>query len=157
MSLYREAQATGEPKPGMERKVALRALIGGVAGTVVLSLLLLGLEVQTRSRVRVSEVVVGYIGTPGQQSIALVLFVLVTAVVWPLAFVALEGRDLLPGRTRTQRAVGFAMALAVAFAITGRGELSGPVLVLYGAAVLGAHVAYGLTLARVLRPLARID
>jgi hypothetical protein len=29
------------------------------------------------------------------------------------------------------------------------------VLVLYGAAVLGAYVAYGLTLARMLRPLSR--
>ena len=141
----------------MEREVALRTVGSGVAGTVVLSFLLLFLEVQTRSRVRVADVVVEYIGTPGQQSIALVLFVLVTAVLWPLAFVALENRDLLPGRTRMRRAVIFATALAVAFAVTGRGELQGPVLILYGAAVLGAHVAYGLTLARVLRPIGQPD
>jgi hypothetical protein len=141
----------------MEREVALRTVGGGVAGTVVLSFLLLFLEVQTRSRVRVADVVVEYVGTPGQQSIALVLFVLVTAVLWPLAFVALENRDLLPGRTRVRRAVIFATALAVAFAVTGRGELQGPVLILYGAAVLGAHVAYGLTLARVLRPIGQPD
>jgi hypothetical protein len=139
----------------MDRAVVLRTLKAGVAGTAVLSVLLLGLEVQTRSRVRVAEVLVAYVGTPGQQSVAILIFVLVTAVLWPLAFVALESRDLLPGRTRTRRAVIFALALAVAFAITGRGELSGPVLVLYGAAVLGAYVAYGLTLARMLRPLSR--
>ncbi|PSP73932.1 hypothetical protein BRC86_07520 [Halobacteriales archaeon QS_3_64_16] len=138
----------------MDRAVVLRALKAGIAGTAVLSVLLLGLEVQTRSRVRVAEVVVAYVGIPGQQSLALLVFVLLTAVVWPLAFVALESRDLLPGRTRTRRAVIFALALALAFAITGRGDLSGPVLVLYGAAVLGAYVAYGLTLARMLRPLA---
>jgi hypothetical protein len=141
----------------MDRAVVLHALKAGVAGTAVLSVLLLGLEVQTRSRVRVAEVLVAYVGTPGQQSIAILIFVLVTAIVWPLAFVALDDRDLLPGRTRTRRAVIFALALAVAFAITGRGELSGPVLVLYGAAVLGAYVAYGLTLARMLRPRARTD
>lgn len=136
----------------MNREVALRAIGGGIAGTVVLSFFLILLEVQTRSRVRVGDVVIEYAGTPGEQSIAVALFLFVTAVVWPLGFVALERRNLLPGRTRWRRAVIFAGALAVAFAVTGRGDLGGPVLVLYGAGVLGAHVAYGLTLARTLGP-----
>jgi len=138
----------------MDREVALRAVGGGVAGTVVLSFLLLGLEAQTRSQVRAGDAVVRYVGILGQQSIAVAIFVLVTAVVWPLLFVALDRRDLLPGRTRGRRAVAFSIALALAFAVTGRGDLSGPVLVLYGVGVLGAHVAYGLTLARTLRPVA---
>jgi hypothetical protein len=137
----------------MDRTVALRAIGGGVAGTAMLSFVLVLLEAQTRSRIRVADVVVRYVGLPGGQSLAVVLFVLVTALVWPLAFVTLESWDLLPGRTRGRRAVFFAIALAVAFAVTGRGGLSGPVLVLYAAGVLAAHIAYGLTLARTLRPL----
>lgn len=138
----------------MDREVALRAVGGGVAGTVVLSFLLVLLEAQTRSQIRAGDVVVRYVGILGQQSIAVAIFVLVTAVVWPLVFVTLDRRDLLPGRTRGRRAVVFSIALALAFAVTGRGDLSGPVLVLYGVGVLGAHVAYGLTLARTLRPVA---
>lgn len=137
----------------MEREVALRAVGGGVAGTVVLSFLLILLEVQTRSRVRAADVIGQYIGTPGQQSVAVAVFLVVSVVVWPLLFVTLEGRDLLPGRTRGRRAVIFAAVLALAFGVTGRGGLEGPVLVLYGAGVLAAYVAYGLALARTLRSL----
>lgn len=141
----------------MDREAALRAIGGGAVGTVVLSVFLLVLEAQTRSQVRVGAVVARYVGLAGEQSVAVAIFVLTTAVVWPLLFLALERRALLPGRTRGWRAVFFGTALAVAVAITGRGELEGPVLVLYGVGILGAHVAYGLTLARTLRPVAGTD
>jgi hypothetical protein len=115
---------------------------GGVAGTAVLSLLLVLLEVQTREQILVFEVIARFVRLPDQQVVGFVLFLLAGVVGWPLVFVAVE--QYIPGGPDpAARGVVMALPLWVAFAVTGRGGIEGALLIVYLALTLVAHVAYG--------------
>jgi hypothetical protein len=121
---------------------------GGFAGTTVLSLLLLLLEVQTREQIQTFEVIARFVGVPGQYAVGFLLFAVAGVLAWPLVFVAVEG--YLPlGPDPAARAVGLGIALWVAFVITGRGTISGPLLILFAGYTLVAHVVYGFVLGAV--------
>jgi len=126
----------------------LAAVVGGAVGTTVLSLLLLLLEVETRSAVRIFAVIARFAGVPGQHAVGFVIFLFAGVVAWPLLFVALE-RYIPRGPDPAARGVVFAAFLWVAFVLTGRGDVSGPLLLVFAAYTLIAHLAYGFTLGAV--------
>lgn len=124
------------------------AIAGGVAGTAVLSLLMILTEVQTRSQIEIFEVIARFVGLPGRIVIGFALFVVAGVFAWPLLFVALE--PYIPrGPDPAARGLVFAFVLWIAFVITGRGEIDWPLLVVYAGLTLLAHLAYGFTLGAV--------
>lgn len=129
----------------METNRVTGAIAGGVAGTAVLTLLLILLEVQTREQIQAFDVIARFVGTPGQTTVGFALFVVAGVVAWPLVFVAV--RDYIPrGPDPAAQGAIFAIVLWVAFAVAGRGDLSGPILILYAAYTFFAHLAYGFTM-----------
>lgn len=124
------------------------AIAGGVSATAVMSLLLLLLEVETRSAMDIFYVIARFIGTPENPTVGFALFAVAGSVAWPLLFLALE--PYLPrGPDPAARGVVFASILWIPFVITGRGDIGGPLLVFFGAYTLFAHWAYGFTLGAV--------
>ncbi|MFC7044073.1 DUF6789 family protein [Halobacteriaceae archaeon GCM10025711] len=131
------------------------ALAGGAAGMAVMTVVLVLLEVQTRSEVGLFAVVARFVGMPGQIFLGFVLFVVAGLLAWPLLFLALE--PYLPlGPDPAVRAMVLTAGLWVAFVLAGRGDLSGPILVVYVAVTLLAHLAYGFTLGAVYARLAGV-
>ncbi|WP_245779469.1 DUF6789 family protein [Halostagnicola kamekurae] len=123
-------------------------IAAGVSATAVMSLLLLLLEVQTRSEMNLFSVIARFIGTPNDPTVGFVLFAVAGSVGWPLLFLALE--PYLPfGPDPAARGVVFASILWIPFVVAGRGNVDGPLLVLFGAYTLFAHWAYGFTLGAV--------
>ena len=124
------------------------AVGGGVAATAVMTLLLLLLEAETRSAMELFYVIARFVGTPESPTIGFALFVVAGAVAWPLLFLTLE--PYLPrGPDPAARGAVFAAVLWVPFVILGRGDIGGPLLVLYVGYTLFAHLAYGFTLGAV--------
>lgn len=121
---------------------------GGVAGTAMLTLSLLLLEVQTREQIRMFDVIARFVGLPQQTTVGFILFVLAGVLAWPLLFLAIEG--YLPfGPDPAARGAVMAVALWIAFAYAGRGALSGPLLLIYAGYTFFAHIAYGFILGAV--------
>lgn len=118
------------------------AIAGGVGGTAVMSTLLLFLDVQMRSAILVFSVIARFVGMPGNETVGFAVFVLAGSVAWPLIFLGLE-EHLPGGPDPATRGVIFATALWIVFVITGRGDLSGPILPIYAGFTLFAHWAYG--------------
>ncbi|WP_129114571.1 DUF6789 family protein [Halegenticoccus tardaugens] len=126
----------------------LSAIAGGVAGISVMSVLLLLLEVETREAIGLFEAVARFVGMPGNQFLGVIIFLVAGAVAWPLLFLALE--DYLPGGPDpATRGMAFASVLWIAFVIAGRGDIGGPLFVVYAGLTLVAHLAYGFTLGAV--------
>lgn len=124
------------------------AIVGGAVGTTVLSALLILLEVQTRSVIRIFAVIARFVGMPGELFLGFLIYAAAGVVAWPLLFIALE-RYIPRGPDPAARGVVFATALWLLFVVTGRGDLDGPVLIIYAAYTLFAHWAYGFTLGAV--------
>jgi hypothetical protein len=127
---------------------ALRAVVGGVVGTLVLGFFLLVLDTQARGAVSVAAVIGRFLGIAGQPLVAIALFAVLTVVGWPALFVAVE--EYLPlGPDPAARGVVFAAVIAVVFVVVGRGAIAGPILVIYVGFSVLAHLAYGFTLGSV--------
>lgn len=123
------------------------AVAGGVAGTAVLSLLLLLLEVETRSVLEIFHAIARFAGVPGRLAIGFVLFVLAGVFAWPLLFVGIE--RYIPLSDAAERGMAFAAVLWIAFVIIGRGELAGAAFLVFAGGSLLAHLTYGFTLGAV--------
>lgn len=124
------------------------AVAGGVAGTALMSLVFVLMEVQTRYVLLIFDVIARFVRQPGNPYIGFLLFAVAGTVVWPLVFVALE--DYIPrGPDPAVRGMVFAAALWVPFVITGRGNLAWPTVLLYATFTLFAHLVYGFTLGAV--------
>lgn len=130
----------------------VRAVAGGAAGTAMLSLLLLMLEVETRSAVEIFAAISRFVGVPGDLALGFVIFVLAGGVGWPLVFAAVERE--LPFRDPATRGMVFAIPLWAAFVVVGRGDLGGTLFAVYASFTLLAHLAYGFTLGAVYARLA---
>jgi hypothetical protein len=121
---------------------ALRAVAGGVVGTLVLGFFLLVLDTQARGALSIGSVIGRFLGISGPPVLAIALFTVLTVVGWPALFVAVE--EYLPfGPDPAARGVAFAAIVGVAFVVVGRGPIRGPILVLYVGFSLLAHLAYG--------------
>ncbi|WP_117592776.1 DUF6789 family protein [Haloprofundus halophilus] len=126
----------------------LSAVAGGVTGIAVMTLLLLFLEVETRSNLAIFEAVARFAGMPGNVTLGFLLFLLAGVFAWPLAFMALE--QYIPGGPDpATRGMVLAVALWVVFVLTGRGDLSGGLLAIYVIFTLLAHLCYGFLLGAV--------
>lgn len=132
------------------------AVAGGAAGTAAMSVLLLLLEVQTRAVIGIFAAVARFAGTPGNLALGFALFAAAGVVAWPVLFVALEHR-LPRGPDSAARGTVFATGLWVLFVLLGRGDIWGPVFVIYAAYTLFAHWAYGFTLGLVYATLTASD
>lgn len=133
----------------------LRAIAGGVAGTALLSLLLLMLQVETRSAVEVFAAIARFVGVPGELTLGFLVFLLAGSVAWPLLFTVVE--RALPFEDPASRGMAFALPLWVAFVVVGRGDMNGSLLAVYASFTLLAHLAYGYTLGAVYARLADPD
>ncbi|MFC6961259.1 DUF6789 family protein [Halocatena marina] len=124
------------------------AIAGGIAGTAILSLLMILLEVQTRSQVHIFDAIARFVGLPNNILIGFVLFVAAGVFAWPLLFIALE--PYIPrGPDPAARGIVFAFVLWLAFVIAGRGSIGWPLIIVYAGLTLLAHLAYGFTLGAV--------
>ncbi|WP_267644209.1 DUF6789 family protein [Haloarchaeobius amylolyticus] len=124
------------------------AIAGGLAGVTVMSVLFVVFEVQTRTQMELFQVVARFAGVPGRVYVGFALFVVAGTVAWPLLFVALE--TYVPLELDPAAAgMGFATVLWLAFVVTGRGSLTGAILLVYAVSTLIAHLAYGFTLGAV--------
>ncbi|ESP88978.1 DUF6789 family protein [Candidatus Halobonum tyrrellensis] len=124
------------------------AVIGGGVAAAVLSVILLVVDVETRSQIGIFEVVARFVGMPGSLVFGFVLFFAAGTFLWPLVFVALE--SYLPiGPDPAIRGMGFGVPLWVAFVVLGRGDLTGAILVVYAVLTLFAHLVYGFVLGAV--------
>lgn len=124
------------------------AIVGGVVGTALMSLVFVLMEVQTRYILHIFDVIARFVRRPGEPYVGFVLFAVVGVVVWPLLFVALI--DYIPrGPDPAVQGMVFAVPLWLVFATTGRGDLGWPTLVIYATFTLVAHLVYGFALGAV--------
>jgi hypothetical protein len=129
----------------MDRPASVVA--GGVAGTALLSLLLFILDVETRSAVGIFEAIARFVGVSGQPVLGFALFVLAGILAWPLLFMAVE--PYIPRSDPAAKGAIFAIPLWAAFVFISRGDMTGPLFVVYASFTLLAHLAYGFTLGAV--------
>jgi hypothetical protein len=123
----------------------LDAVVGGAVGVIVMLLLLVLLETETRSAIEVFPVIARYVGTPETVTIGVAFLLIVGAFVWPVLFVLLE--PAIPrGPDPAARGVVFATVLWIVFFVVGRREIDGALLIVFAAYSLFAHWAYGFIL-----------
>lgn len=128
-------------------------ITGGIAGTGTMAVVLVLMEVQTRNAIGIFAVIARFVRLPGELALGFLVYAVVGSVVWPLVFVAIE-RYIPRGPDPAVRGMVFALVLWIPFVITGRGDLTGPVIVIYGAFTLLAHLVYGFTMGAVYASLA---
>jgi hypothetical protein len=131
---------------------AVLAAAGGVAGTALLSLLLLMLEVETRSGVRIFAAIARFAGVPGNVALGVVGYLLAGAVAWPLLFTVVE--EVLPVADPAVEGMAFAVPLWTAFVVVGGSGMNETGLAVYASFTLLAHLAYGYMLGTVYARLA---
>lgn len=124
------------------------ALAGGTVGTAVMSLVFIFMEAQTRYVIGIFAVIARFVRQPDNLYVGFGLFLIAGAFVWPLLFVTLE-RYIPRGPDPAVRGTVYGAALWVPFVLTGRGDLAGPVIVIYATFTLFAHLVYGFTLGAV--------
>ena len=127
---------------------ALSAVLGGVVGTAVMSVVLAMIEVEARYAIGIFEAIARFARVPGEPALGFLIYVLVGTLAWPLLFLSLEEYvplDLDPA------VAGMLMGTVLwfAFAIIGRGDMGGPLLLVYLSFTLLAHLAYGFALGAV--------
>lgn len=127
---------------------ALSAVLGGAVGTAVMSVVLAMIEVEARYAIGIFDAIARFARVPGEPALGFVIYALVGTVAWPLLFLSLEEYvplDLDPA------VAGMLMGTVLwfAFAIIGRGDMGGPLLLVYLTFTLLAHLAYGFVLGAV--------
>ncbi|MFB6179241.1 MAG: DUF6789 family protein [Halorientalis sp.] len=130
------------------------AIVGGFVGTAVMSLILAMIEVESRYAIGLFQAIARFARVPGNLFLGFVIFAFVGTVAWPLLFLGLE-HYLVPESDPAVRGIVMGVLLWVAFAIIGRGSISGVLLIVYLAFTLIAHLAYGFTLGAVYDRLSR--
>lgn len=124
------------------------AVAGGIVGTGLMSVVLILMEVQTRYAIGIFAAIARFVRQPENLYIGFFLFIAAGAILWPLLFVSIE--PYIPrGPDPAVRGVVFGGALWVPFVLTGRGDLAGPVVVIYATFTLVAHLVYGFTMGAV--------
>lgn len=122
-----------------------RAILGGVAATLVMSIALLMLEVQTRARLALYEALARLFGVPDSVGLGFVVFAFFGVFVWPLLFALVESR-LPPSGDPAVSGMLFASVLWLGFLLLGTTELIVHLLPFYAVVTLLVHLVYGFTL-----------
>ena len=126
------------------RKVG-RAILAGVVSTSAMMVLLLMVEVQTRTRLLLFEALARLFGMPDRVALGFVVAATFGVVVWPLLFVLVEPY-LPPDDDAAVSGMLFATVLWVGFVLLGTSEVPLLVFPFYVAATLFTHLVYGFTL-----------
>ena len=129
----------------MDKRTALRAILSGGVGMIVMVLALVMLNIQTRSALNLYDLVARFVGMSGNRSLGFVVFVAVGIVVWPLIFAWAEPH-LPPEGDPAVSGMLFAVVIWLAFMVTSVPEVPTILLFLFGGYTLLAHLAYGFTL-----------
>lgn len=129
------------------------AIGGGVIGTTLMSMIFVLMEVETRYAVGIFDAIARFARVPDHLYLGFVIFVFAGVVAWPLLFVAVEGY-LPPGLDPAVRGMVLGAILWVPFVITARGDLVGPIVLVYAGISLIAHLVYGFALGAVYASLA---
>lgn len=127
---------------------AVSAILGGAVGTAVMSVVLAMIEVEARYAIGIFEAIARFARVPGEPALGFLVYVLVGTVAWPLLFLGLE--QYVPLELDPAVA-GMLMGTVLwfAFAVIGRGDVGGPLLLVYLTFTLLAHLAYGFVLGAV--------
>lgn len=124
------------------------AIVAGGVGTAVMSVILVMIEVEARYAVGIFEAIARFARVPGEPFLGFLVYAAVGTVAWPLLFLSLE--PYVPAQLDPAVAgMGLGTLLWVAFAVIGRGDAGGAVLLIYLTFTLLAHLAYGFTLGAV--------
>jgi hypothetical protein len=138
----------------------LRSSIGGgVAGTIVMSVVLLIAETEARFELGVGASLSRYAGTPDQPALGLLVFLLAGMVLFPLVFLKLEGLlERVPGGGDPAiRGMAFSLPLWLLYlGIGGPPPLPSAAGVLHLSFTLFAHLLYGFTLGAVFHSLSEV-
>ena len=129
----------------MDKRTALRAILSGGVGMLVMVLALVMLNIQTRSALNLYALVARFVGMGGNRSLGFIVFVAVGIVVWPLIFAWAEPH-LPPEGDPAVSGMLFAVVIWLAFMVTSVPEVPTILLFLFGGYTLLAHLAYGFTL-----------
>lgn len=127
---------------------ALSAVLGGAVGTAVMSVVLAMIEVEARYAIGIFEAIARFARVPGEPALGFLVYALVGTVAWPLLFLSLKQYVPL-GLDPAVAGMLMGTALWIAFAIIGRGDMGGPLLLVYLTFTLLAHLAYGFVLGAV--------
>lgn len=123
---------------------AVIAVVGGFVGTAVMTLVLVAANAVTEFRFAVFSTLSETVGVPESAFVGFVLFYAAGTFAWPLLFVTIG--QFLPGSRDAIRGAFFAFVLWTGFVLAFVPPVSGMALVVYAAATLLAHVAYGTTM-----------
>jgi hypothetical protein len=128
-----------------------RTIGGGVAGTIVMSVVLVVAEVEARFELGVGPAIARYAGVPDQPALGLLVFLFTGMVVFPLVFLWLE--DYLArvpgGEDPAIRGIAFSLPLWVVYVAIGSPDLNSLEGMLHLSFTLFAHLMYGFTLGAV--------
>lgn len=128
-----------------------RAIGGGVAATIAMSVVLVIAEVEARFQLGIGGTIARYAGVPDQPALGLLVFLGAGMVVFPLVFVAIQ--DYLVrvpgGRDPAIRGMVFSLPLWVVYLALGSPDLASLQGALHVAFTLFAHLLYGFTLGAV--------
>lgn len=132
-----------------------RAIAGGVAGTTAMAVVLLIGEAEASFAIRIPGAISRYVQFTGDAVLAVLVFLLMGMVGWPLVFVAVERRlaPLPGGADPAIRGLVFSLPLWGLFVLLGTPfameGLSGELLALHFVFTLFAHLVYGYVLGAV--------
>lgn len=130
----------------MNRPVS--AILGGVVGTTVMSVMLAVMEVEARGAMGMFTAIAQFVRMPGSEFLGFALYVVVGVVVWPLLFLGLEDYVSVESDPAVTGLLMGAV-LWLGFAIVGGSRLGGVLLVVFLLFTLLAHLAYGFTMGAV--------
>lgn len=128
-----------------------RAIGGGVAGTIVMSVVLVIAEVEARFELGVGPAIARYAGVADQPVLGLFVFLLAGMVLFPLVFVRLAGvLSTVPGGGDPAiRGMAFSIPLWVVYVVIASPDLTSLKGALHLSFTLFAHLLYGFTLGAV--------
>lgn len=106
---------------------------------------LLIVDVETRSRLSLFEVLARFFGMPGQVGRGLLIFLFFGIVVWPLLF-ALLYPYLPPQQDPAVKGMVLATVLWMGFVLIGTTQINVALILFYLVVTLLTHLVYGFTL-----------
>ncbi|WP_435346912.1 DUF6789 family protein [Haloarchaeobius sp. HRN-SO-5] len=124
-----------------ELRTAASAVAGGIVGTTVMTGVLLAVNAVYAPEISVFATLAELAGVGSNVALGIAMFVGAGALAWPLLFATIGA--YLPGATRIQQGIVFALVLWVGFIVAFGTLYSGVDLVVFLATSIATHVAYG--------------
>lgn|GEM_PF-281495 len=128
-----------------------RAIGGGIAGTIVMAVVLLIGEAEARFQLGLAGALARYVGVGDLPLVGLFAFLAAGMVVWPLLFLAVDPylHRIPGGSDPAVRGIAFSVPLWGLYMLLASPSNGGLVLLLHVGFTLFAHLLYGFTLGAV--------